>query len=148
MTLEETLDRFWYEMAVNQLRHAKNDPTMDISYNSSMYLDLIKFRDKATVSSIADDLQISKAAVTMKVNELVKQGLVRKVQSEEDKRIHYLEVTDLISQGYENYFQPMKAAIATIEEKYPPEKIAVFCEVLATINECFAQRNSVNSEEL
>ena len=142
------MDRLWYEITVNQLRNRQDKCMKDISCNTSMYLDLIKFRDKATVSSIADDLDISKAAVTMKVNELVKQGLVKKVQSEEDKRINYLEVTDTISEDYEIYFRPLRHAIETIREKYTQEKIDVFCEVLETFSDCSQSCNKAHKEEL
>ena len=81
MSLEDSMDRFWCEITVNQLRNQQGKCMKDISFNTSMYLDLVKFRGTATVSSIAEDLDISKAAVTMKVNELVKQGLVKKIQS-------------------------------------------------------------------
>lgn len=148
MNLEDSMDRLWYEVTVNQLRNRQDKCMKDISCNTSMYLDLIKFRDKATVSSIADDLDISKAAVTMKVNELVKQGLVKKVQSEEDKRINYLEVTDTISEDYEIYFRPLRHAIETIREKYTQEKIDVFCEVLETFSDCFQSCNKAHKEEL
>lgn len=103
MSLEDSMDRFWYEITVNQLRNQQGKCMKDISFNTSMYLDLVKFRGTATVSSIAEDLDISKAAVTMKVNELVKQGLVKKIQSEEDKRINHLEVTGIASEDYEIY---------------------------------------------
>ncbi len=148
MNLEDSMDRLWYEITVNQLRNRQDKCMKDISCNTSMYLDLIKFRDKATVSSIADDLDISKAAVTMKVNELVKQGLVKKVQSEEDKRINYLEVTDTISEDYKIYFRPLRHAIETIREKYTQEKIDVFCEVLETFSDCFQSCNKAHKEEL
>ena len=117
------MDRFWYEITVNQLRNQQGKCMKDISFNTSMYLDLVKFRGTATVSSIAEDLDISKAAVTMKVNELVKQGLVKKIQSEEDKRINYLEVTGIASEDYEIYYRPLRYAIETIEKKYTQEKI-------------------------
>ena len=148
MSLEDSMDRFWYEITVNQLRNQQGKCMKDISFNTSMYLDLVKFRGTATVSSIAEDLDISKAAVTMKVNELVKQGLVKKIQSEEDKRINHLEVTGIASEDYEIYYRPLRYAIETIEKKYTQEKIDVFCEVLETLNDCFQNFNKTHSEEL
>ena len=148
MSLEDSMDRFWYEITVNQLRNQQGKCMKDISFNTSMYLDLVKFRGTATVSSIAEDLDISKAAVTMKVNELVKQGLVKKIQSEEDKRINHLEVTGIASEDYEIYYRPLRYAIETIEKKYTQEKIDVFCEVLETLNDWFQNCNKTHSEEL
>lgn len=148
MSLEDSMDRFWYEITVNQLRNQQGKCMKDISFNTSMYLDLVKFRGTATVSSIAEDLDISKAAVTMKVNELVKQGLVKKIQSEEDKRINHLEVTGIASEDYEIYYRPLRYAIETIEKKYTQEKIDVFREVLETLNDCFQNCNKTHSEEL
>ena len=41
------------------------------------------------------ELNFSKPSVTIMINKLIRQGLVKKVQSKTDKRVFYVELTDL-----------------------------------------------------
>ncbi|SHH56632.1 DNA-binding transcriptional regulator, MarR family [Anaerosphaera aminiphila DSM 21120] len=50
--------------------------------------------DRPTINEVGKFLRISQPNITYKVNNLVKKGYVKKVQSEEDKREYFLELTD------------------------------------------------------
>lgn len=64
-----------------------------ISISHLDYLDVIKRKGKPTLGEIAQELNFTKPSVTIMVNKLIKQGFVRKVQSEDDKRVYYVELT-------------------------------------------------------
>ncbi len=66
-----------------------------ISINHLDYLEVINKKGKPTLGEIAAELEYAKPSVTTMVNKLIKQGFVRKVQSDEDKRVFYVELTDL-----------------------------------------------------
>lgn len=66
-----------------------------ISVSHAEYLKVIKAKGKPTLGEIALELNYSKPSVTTMVNKLIKQGFVKKVQSEYDKRVFYVELTDL-----------------------------------------------------
>ncbi|MCG8481715.1 MAG: MarR family transcriptional regulator [Clostridia bacterium] len=66
-----------------------------ISINHIEYLEVIQNMEKPTLSDIAMELTFSKPSVTFMVNKLIEQGLVKKVRSEADKRVFYVELTEL-----------------------------------------------------
>ena len=80
MELRRALDSFYYSTALCDLR-LMNRQFIDenITYNSLLYLELIYAMDgRLTASKIAEMLCVSKPAVTLKINELIRQGLVVK----------------------------------------------------------------------
>ncbi len=66
-----------------------------ISINHIEYLEVIQNMEKPTLSDIAIEFTFSKPSVTFMVNKLIEQGLVKKVRSEADKRVFYVELTEL-----------------------------------------------------
>lgn len=66
-----------------------------VSINHIEYLEVIKNLEKPTLSDIAMEFTFSKPSVTSMVNKLIKQGFVKKVRSEADKRVFYVELTEL-----------------------------------------------------
>ena len=71
MDLQETLNRYFYNQTINELRLMNESASgLNLSYNSLLYLDIISYMPQCTVSTLACALHISKSAVTMKVAEL------------------------------------------------------------------------------
>ena len=112
MSIVEEINEFYYRMAIYELEMMNGtDYYHGLSYNSLLYLNIIDQMEACTVSKIAEILHITKSAVTVKVNELVKQGLVVKEQSTEDKRVFYLRLNedmDKIMKNYDHIFERSK----------------------------------------
>ncbi|MEG0077917.1 MarR family transcriptional regulator [Anaerorhabdus sp.] len=133
MDIKNTIKNYFHEMTLNEL-HLMNDGTdWDISYNSLLYLDLINMTPNCTGSYLAEKLNISKAAVTLKLNELIKDGLVVKKQSEEDRRVFYVEVSSESEDYYKQYGKALNRAILKVKEKYDEKEIQIFCAILDEI---------------
>ena len=79
-------------------------------------------------------LKITKSAVTLKINELVKQGVVVKKQSEKDKRVYFLELSPHMEQIVGVYDQVFYKIERELKEKYPQEQLEMFGDVLKTIS--------------
>ncbi len=137
MNLKERMDRFYLDMVINELRQANADSCQHISYNSMLYLDIIAYRKNCTVSAIADMLHIARSAVTLKVKELERLGLVHKVQSTEDKRIFYLTVDQKVLDEYKAYDRVLYGALDELEARYAPPQLSTLCDMLDTINRHF-----------
>lgn len=91
----DVVKKFFYTLSLNELNLMNhNQLCPDVSYNTLLYLDLIYFIPDCTASKIAQQLHISKPAVTSKINDMIAQGLVKKVQSQKDKRVYYLTFND------------------------------------------------------
>ena len=90
MDLRDTLNRYYYDSTVCELRQLAKNGGGEFSYNSMMYLDVISYQAQTqgcTVGSLARTLHISPSAATLKVNELTRLGFVRKCRDEKDRRV-------------------------------------------------------------
>ena len=90
MDLRDSLNRYYYDVTVSDLRQISRTGGGELSYNSIMYLDVISYQraqGECTVSTLANTLHITKSAVTIKVNELERLGMVTKTRSETDRRV-------------------------------------------------------------
>ena len=123
MDLRDSLNRYYYDVTVSDLRQISRTGGGELSYNSIMYLD---------VSTLANTLHITKSAVTIKVNELERLGMVTKTRSETDRRVIQLDVSPQMTQSLRAYEGPFERAIRLVERSFTPEQIAVFCSILNT----------------
>lgn len=134
MNLYDALNSFYYDVSLHELRlmnAGQGYPNM--TYNSMLYLDLISFTPNCTASHIAEVLRISKPAVTVKLNELIRQGWLVKTQSAEDKRVYYLTLSERTAEIYAAYDARSRRASLELEQKYSGDEIKLFCEMLETV---------------
>ena len=135
MNLRDCINAYYYDTTVSYLRQLSRTGGGELSYNSMMYLDVISFQHDAgrcTVSTLADTLRVSRSAVTLKVNELEKQGLVLKTRGETDRRVVNLNVSETVAQTYAAYDRPFERAAQLVENRFSDGEIEVFCHILQT----------------
>lgn len=138
MELAQALRRFYYEMTLTELRLMnENQLYPDISYNSLLYLDLISDMERCTVSALAEALHVTKAAVTMRVNELIRRGLVVKTQSETDRRVNYLSLTPAMAEDHRLYDRRLTRAAEGLAGLYPPGQLAAMTAMLADFSRLY-----------
>lgn len=141
MNLKEKMDRFYLDTIINELRLANNSSYQNITYNSLLYMDIIAYKKDCTVSYLAEALHVAKSAVTLKVKELEKLGLVFKEQSREDKRVHFLRVNQEVLDRYKEYDAVLYGALDEVEKKYQPEQIQLLMDMFDMINQHFEHSN-------
>lgn len=143
MDLRKALDTFYYSTALCDLRLMnKQFVDKNITYNSLLYIELIyTMNGTCTASKLAELLNISKPGVTLKLNELFKQGLITKTPDPNDKRKNYLTVNEEAIPQYKVFRRQDSEAIQRITERYTPEEIEKFCEMLDIISD-------INFEEM
>ena len=133
MNLRDSLNQYYFDMTVSGLRRLGRTGGGELSYNSMMYLDVISYQSAAgarTVSTLAETLHISRSAATIKVGELVRQGLVVKTRSAEDHRVFFLTVSEPVAQALGACDRPFERAARLVEERFTPQEIEAFCEIL------------------
>ena len=114
----------------------------NITYNSLLYIELIyTMNGTCTASRLAELLNVSKPGVTLKLNELLRQGLITKTPDPNDKRKNYLTVNDEAIPQYKVFRRQDSEAIKRITERYTPEEIGKFCEMMDIISQ-------INFEEI
>lgn len=138
MNLLDTLNRFYYSMALNELQLMnQNTAFPNITYNSLLYLDLISYNKDCTVSYLSEILHISKSAVTIKVNELERQGLVTKTRSEKDRRIYHISISPQVQAEYTQFDQCMSKATALIESTFTADELSKFELMLDIVKDAY-----------
>ena len=143
MNLRKALDSFYYSTALCDLR-LMNKQFIDetITYNSLLYIELIyTMNGTCTASKLAELLNVSKPGVTLKLNELLKQGLITKTPDPNDKRKNYLTVNEEAIPQYKVFRRQDSEAVERITKHFTAEEISKFCEMLDIISE-------INFEEI
>lgn len=144
MNLAEAFEQVYYSLTLNELRMMnQEDDGHDISYNTMMYLHLIAYKKDCTVSYLATALHVSKPAVTAKVNELHRLGLVKKEQSEQDKRVFYLRASAFFLQKCKEYDRVLFRTLQTVQAQYSQQENEIFCRML----EAFSKEYLKNETE-
>ncbi|MGL4791654.1 MAG: MarR family transcriptional regulator [Anaerotignaceae bacterium] len=133
--IKSVIDKFYITLVINQLKLTNGSKFNNISYHSQMYLDIIAFKENCTVSYLAKVLNVAMPAVTSKIKELEKQGLVSKTQSQKDKRVFYLTVNPQLMEEYEIYDKQLYRAIEHLEKKYTESEISLFCNMVEDLND-------------
>lgn len=143
MDLRKALDTFYYSTALCDLR-LMNRRFVDknITYNSILYIELIyTMNGTCTASKLAELLNISKPGVTLKLNELLKQNLITKTPDPNDKRRNYLTVNEDAIPQYKVFRRQDSEAVRRITDRFSPEEIDRFCEMLDIVS-------GINFEEI
>ncbi len=139
LNLKQTIDKFFHDMTIAELRlQNTNVTTFDLTYNDILYLHLIESHPgEYTASKIADMLYVSRPAVTQKINELEKRGLICKQQSSSDKRVYYLHINpeSLTNEYYKTLKQTDNEIIQQLSTRYSSAEILKFCNMMDEISE-------------
>ncbi len=136
--LKEALDRYYYKVTLSELKRLSNGKEFSgITYNSLLYMDLIAYGDNPTPSKLAKMLNVSKSAVTSKVSELMKQGLVDRVESETDKRSFTLRPSTSAAKIYKTCDTAFEKAVDELNQIYSSEEIASFCRILDSFTDIY-----------
>lgn len=135
MGITEKMNNFYYHMSLYELQLMNgSDYFNGLSYNSLLYINVIEQTENCTVSRLAEMLHITKSAVTIKINELVRQKIVLKEQSTSDKRVFYLKLSPETDELMKNYDRIFQKAEAELRHKYTEEQLALFGDILETIS--------------
>lgn len=127
--METAFIRFMKAMDIDEFNSIRDSELGDkLSYINIVHLYIINHYEKITISDLATRLNLSRPAVTQKVNELEKLGMVVKRQSEQDKRVVYVSLSE---QVMNNVNEPkMATVIEAVQQNFSNEKLEVFEEIL------------------
>ena len=128
--MEEAFYRFMCAMDLDEFNVIRDSVIgASLPYADILQLFIIRHKDKMTISDLADYMRLSRPAVTQKVNELVKKGLVIKTQSEQDKRVFYLSLSDKVT---ENCREPkMNTVLEAVDKKFSEDDKTIFAKILS-----------------
>lgn len=79
-----------------------------LTISQFQYIDAIHELEKPTITEVAEKLSIAKASVSTGINKLIKKGYVIKTQSDRDKRIFYVSLTEMGQKLMNAKYQALK----------------------------------------
>lgn len=145
MGIGEAITKFFHDMGILELRIRNEHPAYaKLSYNSSLYLDIISaHQGEYTPSKLADMLHIARPSVTQKINVLEKAGYVTRKQNPADKREYFLYFnSEVLEADTQSIYTKLTNQISeSMEQRYSKEEIEKFSEMLSYIGEiCLDER--------
>lgn len=111
------------------------DREVSLTTVETFCMEIIHALGKPTVSKFASFTSLSSANAADKINNLVKKGYLNKVQSDEDKRIYYLEVTPKYIDYYNISYQYLKEVMSKLENRFTSEENMVLEKMLRVMSE-------------
>lgn len=144
MKFKECVNRLYYEETIHELAVRNQTVKNSLSYNSILYIDTITYIPNCTVSVLAERLHISKSAVTMKVNELIRQGYIEKEQSCEDRRVFYLRPRKCGEELFPEYNAALHVSETYLNEKYTEDEMKIFEQILNDATEKYIEELKSN----
>ena len=111
------------------------DREVSLTTVETFCMEIIHALGKPTVSEFASFTSLSSANAADKINNLVKKGYLNKVQSDEDKRIYYLEVTKKYIDYYNISYQYLKEVMLKLEDRFTSEENKVLEKMLRVMSE-------------
>lgn len=100
----------------------------------SFCMEIIMALGRPTINEFARFVQISPPNAAYKVNSLVQKGYVRKVQSPEDKREYFLEVTQKYIDYYNISYSYLNTVMDRIKHRFPEEEVEHLEDMLHVIS--------------
>ncbi len=135
MDLINEIRRFNYYASMNEARLLnKENHYGRLSHNSILYLTIINNTPDCTVSKLAELMDVTRSAATIKVNELIKQGALEKIQCKQDRRIFYIRLSSTMKVFFNDVFVDIYNQIGEkLQEKYTQEQLDLFSDIMHTI---------------
>ncbi|MBE5888911.1 MAG: MarR family transcriptional regulator [Lachnospiraceae bacterium] len=98
-------------------------------------MEIIYSINNPTVNEFARVANISSPNAAYKINNLIKKGYLRKVQSEVDKREFHLEVTEKYLDYYNITYSYIGKVMNRLEERLTPEELQTLEKVLNVMSD-------------
>ena len=110
-----------------------------LTISQFQYIDAIYGLGSPTITEIASRLNITKASVTTGINKLAAMGYVRKTQSQEDKRVFHVSLTEASQQLIKAKYQALKEYEQFIVAALSAEEARQFEDILTKLVKRFRQ---------
>ena len=91
--IDQIFDYISTEYAKEYLKRIQHSPYRNLSLNQTEYLNAIRKHYKVQVSELANELEVTKASVSVMVKKLIDLGLLTKEVDKDDKRVSYISLT-------------------------------------------------------
>lgn len=131
--LEQLFDEVYQKFKLNFYRNmfrGLQEREATLTATETFAVEVIHALKRPTVNELASFLEMSQPNITYKIGSLVKKGYVRKVQSEEDKREVFLEVTDRFHKYYDMKNEYIGKVLSRLSDRVSEQRLEDFENIL------------------
>lgn len=121
----------------HSLKRLQTEGFSQLTFSQFQYIDAIAALGQPTVSEVAARLGYSKASVTAGINKLVTLGFVTKTQSEADKRVFHVCLTENGMQMVNARLQTVKEYVAFVASALTEDEARQFKAILTKLVQVF-----------
>lgn len=132
--LNELLIKTFFEALRNETKFVITEEYKEITMNDMHVMEHIGVGKGKPMSMLAKELGITVGSLTIAINGLVKKGYVRRVRSEEDRRVVLVSLT---GKGQGAYYHHQKFHESMVEKMYQEltaDQIELLIKTLETIH--------------
>ena len=136
--LQDSFNKVYTKFKLNFYRkffERVQDRDTSLTTVETFCMEIIYSINNPTVQEFARVAGISSPNAAYKVNNLIKKGYLRKVQSESDKREFHLEVTDKYLGYYNMSYQYIGTVMQRMEAHFTKEELATIENALEIMSE-------------
>lgn len=109
----------------------------NISNNDMHIIEAIGLGEGNNMSTIAKKLNVTVGTLTTAMNSLVNKKYVTRERSEQDRRVVYIQLTDLGQRAYHHHAEFHKKMTDAVVERLSEEEISVLVKTLDGLSEFF-----------
>lgn len=117
----------------HSLKKQQGEGFSQLTVSQFQYIDAIAALGNPTISDVAHRLGFSKASATTAINKLVALGFVQKSQSEADKRVFHVSLTENGMQLVEAKAQTIRAYVGFVASALSAEETRQFEAILTKL---------------
>lgn len=121
----------FYQKVFEKIQHRE----MSLTTVETFCMEIIHAMDNPTINEFAKIANLSSPNAAYKVNNLVKKGYIKKVQSKEDKREYHLKVTEKYLNYYNISYNYQKTVIERMKNRFTEEEQELLEKMLKVIDE-------------
>jgi DNA-binding MarR family transcriptional regulator len=132
LELVESMDKLSKLMRKFQTQLRSGD-LKEYTLRQLYYIELIDKNQGISFSELSKTLDVKKSTVSVAINQLIDLGIVNKIQSSDDKRFYFLQLTPKGNEIMEMHKQVHKNTIKKILKILNPEEVENFVNIVNKI---------------
>ena len=128
-------DKFKLMLYDRALKERGSSAPGDLSLQEVIYMEIIIALGSPTVAEFSRYSKLSAPNTAYRLNKLEERGYIRRIRNDLDKREYRIEATGRYQEEYGVIFDYIHLVCDRIEERFSPEEVDKFREMLGIINE-------------
>lgn len=139
IVLNELLVKLFRSINTIEEQAIKTEGFPGMTTNDMHVIEAIGTGEPRNMTSVAKSLSVTTGTLTIAVNSLVKKGFVKRVRSEEDRRVVLISLTPQGKTAHEEHRKFHEKMINSIIAELTEEEQAVMQKVLSNMNRFFKE---------